>query len=662
MRRWLFTLLPLILVVASIAQSDRAEACGPGFPPTLLHDREQALLAPLNEPFFTQVQHLVDDLAPADPAFTAVFGEPEGVRAKGGDRERALYEAGAVAFNAHDHDTARAAFLALLALPDTERRHRSTWAAFMLGRLGDTASFDEVRALVAAGFKDDLGLAVASFGEQARQALPLHHPVGSVLPVDENLALVLYGRQARQGADGGISLLQMARDIIDVGGERLEHVASSVVGQRLLTAYAATRADERPIAVAAALDVLVKHDDVAWPDQLAAALYKQGRIDDATRFVAKAPSTPLGLWVRARLAMRAGNLDEARGLLAQASAAFPVVVPRSGPDKDGDGWAYWYFDGTNDITGRRRLLGEQGVLALARREYVFALEHFLKDDVWWRDAAFVAEKVLTIDELKAFVLAHPKYATPAPKDLPSLRSVLARRLARADRLAEAVAFIDDDATRAHVTRLQQLRTDMATDLAELPGAVRDAARLFAEAEILRATGLEVLGTELAPDWSLLGGAYEPWDEQNVDDDGKALPPQPPQPLSSSDERARITAAQPVPNQRFHYRGKAIAIAEQAAALLPHHSQAFAAIMCRATHYANGHDDEVQRLWRHYVAHGAIVVFTGAFGSSLPCPAPDFAVLADIERHRQRKLWLFGGVAAVAFVAALLAVLTARPRR
>ena len=450
--------------------------------------------------------------------------------------------------------------------------------------------------------------------------------------------------------------------ILDDGGDRLAHVASSVVGQRLLVTYAATRADERPINVGKALELLAKNDDCAWPDQLAAALYKQGRIDDATRFVAKAPTTPLGLWVRARLAMRKGDLDDARSLLAQASTAFPVVPAEAGPEQDEEGWAYWYYDGSDEVSGHRRLVGEQGVLALARGEYVFALERLLQEEVWWRDAAFVAEKVLTVDELKNFVATHPQWSAPAKQNRPSLRALLARRLARSDRLVEAADYVDNANTLLAVRRLEALHADEALDLADLPATVRRAARLFAESQILRTSGLEVLGTELGPDWSIFGGYYEPWDEQNLDDNGGPLPPQPASPLASADEQQRVKDAAPVPNRRFHYRATAISRAEEAAALVPPRSQAYAAILCEATHHANGRDSEVQRLWKQYVQRGAIVDFTGAFGSSLPCPPPDFATLAAADRKQQLKLWLGGGAAAIAFVFAVIAVLSSRRRR
>lgn len=662
MSRWLWSVLPLLVVVAGVVDSDSAEACGPGFPPSLLLDREQALQAPLNEPFVAQVMHLVDGLVPADPPYVAVVGEPDGVRDRGGEQERALYARGAVAFEANDLEGARAAFVELLALPAEQRHQRGTWAAFMLGRLGEEGRYAEVRRLVDDGFADELGLATASFGQQAREHLPSHHLIGSAVPIDENTALQFYGRQARLDREGATSLLHMVRDILDDGGDRLAHVASSVVGQRLLVTYAATRADERPINVGKALELLAKNDDCAWPDQLAAALYKQGRIDDATRFVAKAPTTPLGLWVRARLAMRKGDLDDARSLLAQASTAFPVVPAEAGPEQDEEGWAYWYYDGSDEVSGHRRLVGEQGVLALARGEYVFALERLLQEEVWWRDAAFVAEKVLTVDELKNFVATHPQWSAPAKQNRPSLRALLARRLARSDRLVEAADYVDNANTLLAVRRLEALHADEALDLADLPATVRRAARLFAESQILRTSGLEVLGTELGPDWSIFGGYYEPWDEQNLDDNGDPLPPQPASPLASADEQQRVKDAAPVPNRRFHYRATAISRAEEAAALVPPRSQAYAAILCEATHHANGRDSEVQRLWKQYVQRGAIVDFTGAFGSSLPCPPPDFATLAAADRKQQLKLWLGGGAAAIAFVFAVIAVLSSRRRR
>jgi hypothetical protein len=651
----------LIAALAVSSYAPRASACGPDFPPSLLSDREQALQAPIDEPFLVDVRHLGDGLAPADPAFVAVGEEPAGVRERGGPRERELYEAGAVAFHKHDVDAARAAFTALLQLPPDERRQRSTWAAFMLGRLGETARFAEVRALASEGFVDELGLAAASLGEEARVYLPGQAPAGSTVVADDATAITLYARQARVDPAGAISLLQVARTVIDEGGERLAKLAATPIGQRLLALYAATRAIERPNNTNRLLDVLAALDHVDWADQLAAALYRHGRVDEAARAVQQSPDTPLGTWVRAKLALRAGNTDEALALLAKAAAAFPAVPYQPSA-----------FDpGYGIIHGRVRVVGELGVLALSRRDYAFALERFLEDDVWWHDAAHVAEQVLTIEELIAFLAEHPAQAAPRhPRKVgeesierPSLRSLLARRLVRADRLDEAVTWIDDPVVLATLQQQIALRADTFADTAHLPRHLRHAANLAMEAKLVRTAGLQLMGSELAPDWAIYAGMYEPY--LPVDDDGNPLPPQPPSPLMSNNEQQRVSASAVVPQARFHYRLKAMKLLEQAADLVPPRSQAFAALLCQATHDASRHPDEVQRLWHRYLKEGAVVPFTNAFGASTACPAPDFDAIAEREAAlraaRLRKYGLGGSVVLGVVFVVVMALRRARQR-
>ncbi|HEY1097588.1 MAG TPA: hypothetical protein VGF99_01615 [Myxococcota bacterium] len=671
------SVLAAVLAVA-VVDGRRAEACGPGFPESLLHDRQRTLTAPLDEPFLAQTTHLADGLVPAEPtapAYVAVRFEDEGVRDRGGVEERRLYDDGARLFAANDVEGARVAFTSLLALPAEQRRERSTWAAFMLGRLGDVARFAEVRRLVDDGYVDGIGLAVGSLGEEARHHLTradgefLRNAHNDADLVDDSAALLLYARQARYGEDGGISLLNVARSIVDDGGPRLQTVAQTPIGQRLLALYGATRADERPEAVNAALDVLVAvGDGVAWPDQLAAALYKQGRIDEATRFAAITPTTPTALWVRARLAMKAGRLDEASALLAAAAKAFPEAPAMAPAVDDEDAWAWWYAEGTNPIAGRRRVHGEQGVLALARGEYVFALERFLAEDAFWRDAARVAERVLTVDELKQFVETHPPYAAPPAKNRrPDLRNVLARRLVRVGRLEEAATFTDDAKMKATVQRLHALRTDddsLAAEFAELTSDVKKAARHYAEAQLLRTQGLELLGSELEPDWAIFGGWYEPWDEVDYDDDGNVVPKPTTAPLVSADEQRRAKESVVTPTQRYHYRALAVAAVERAADTLPPRTQAYAAVLCHGTHFANGHDDVVKRLWQRYVHNGAVVDFAGAFGATMSdCPAPDFVKASAYERaHRYGWLRRVTPFSLVALVAIAVTVLVLRRRR
>ena len=122
----------LLLVVATVVGADRARACGPDFPPTLLGDRPSTLRDLPDGPFDEAMRHLVDDLVPDEraPDFRVVeCEEPAAARSHGGAAERALYDAGAAAWAARDFDRAASLFRQLLALPQASRQSRSTWAA-----------------------------------------------------------------------------------------------------------------------------------------------------------------------------------------------------------------------------------------------------------------------------------------------------------------------------------------------------------------------------------------------------------------------------------------------------------------------------------------------------------------------------------------------------
>ena len=647
-------LCPLALaLLLSLLHAERADACGPDFPPTLLDERKAVLTDLPDAPFVIDVRQLLDGLRDPDPRVVPVFGEPEGVRQRGGERERALYDEGARAFHARDEFKMRRgqdAFRALLALPAEERRHRSTWAAFMLGRMGHPELWAETRKLAAAGFHDELGLAAASFGEEARAHL--YPAVGA--SVDVVAAVTLYARQARAGDDsGGTSLLQVVREVVDDADEgRLRQLEGSAVGQRLLASYAWARGDERPECMRAIAVRLAGVTAVQWPDRLAAALYRFGAFDDARRVLRTAEQTPLSLWVQAKLALQAGDVDGARALLAAASRAFPPVVKKPPVGNHDDGGVVdgrWH---PLAPTPRARVLGEEAVLHLSRREYVLALHKLLQAEGFWQDAAHVAERVLTVDELRAFVVDQhiafqpgisEEWAWGDPRSQHNqLRSLLARRLLREGRPAEALPFFDDPALRLHVDAY----------LLALRGSVDDddellrAEALYALAQLTRSHGMELRGTELGPDWRIWGGHFDPtgWD----DDDDKDPSVPTPSPLVDVDEAQRAHAARPSPDERWHYRRVAMHLAEDAAGHVPPRSQAYAALLCQASRYAKRSPDDVARLWSLYVERGAAVDFTGAFGSfEIECPAPDFQAVREGRRANER--------AAVVDAAAPLAV-------
>jgi hypothetical protein len=658
-------LAPVAVVALALVGADDARACGPDFPPDLLHDRAATLKRLPDGPFDEGARHLVDGLVPKDPIFSRGVDDDTEVRARGGARERALYDEGARAFHAGDVDAATRAFKAVLALPAAERKSRSTWAAFMLGRLGDVRAFAQVRALAAAGFDDDLGLALSSFGEEARQWLParasqwaMGGAAGGPAP-DLERALVLYARQARAGDDSGVvSLLEIVRSHVrpvDIDGdgkddgdgyERVQPLMKSPVGRRLAALYVSTRPMEHVENSRHLLDAAVARDR-EWPDRLAAALYMHGKLNEAARLIgahARAGDTPLATWVKAKLAIADGRTDEARALLGRAAQSFPAA-PKS------DAW--WSSDAK---TPAARVLGEAAVLSLARGEYVRALDELLRAEAWWQDVAWVAERVLTTAELRAYVDQHvPAPPPPAPRvprtnsddddddddsgevdvddsgwgapqsQATSLRALLARRLVREGQPAAALAYFDDPTRKAAATQLVQLE-ERARD-ATLRGVDR-AEAYVALASLVRESGFDLRATELSPDFRVWGGYH------STDGDG------PHAELASmaieepERERARSTIVEPP--LRYHHRFIAAQHLEAAATFVPARSQAYAALLCQASRYARASTAIRDRLWLTYVRNGATVDFTSSFGSpEQQCPPPDFAAARTFRMPEPR---------------------------
>jgi hypothetical protein len=235
--------------------------------------------------------------------------------------------------------------------------------------------------------------------------------------------------------------------------------------------------------------------------------------------------------------------------------------------------------------------------------------------------------VLTVDELRRLVAAHG--ADPANRCQPELESLwddererglgdvgtrlrllLGRRLLRTGQGPQALEYFRgtpwEEPARRYVESLEQARSAWSD--------VEEARALYSAALLARTAGLELLGTERAPDWAVADGDFY------LGDEGVSPP------LNAEDTRV---AAHAVPNpRRFHYRSTAADLAEQAADLMPPRSQAYAALLCHAARFTFSSEPErVQRLWKTYVQRGASVGMD--FGQS--CPEPDF------DRVREQQL-------------------------
>jgi hypothetical protein len=675
-------------------------ACGPDFPQDLLADRKASLLELPDGTFAFEAAHLLprpdDHLRAAETDDTDAATEARNkaetaglttdevwrVNAMRTAQNRGAAEAtgaglapelldytlGALAFKAGDIAGANEHFEHVMALSPTERGRRGLWAQYMLARAymrsGDSehayAAFGQVRKHVMDGAADPLGLAVASFGEEARE----HWHRGDVVG-----AVNLYAQQAAHGSiSGRASLLFVARSLL-AHREQLDKALADPVSQRLLAAYFYTRSDEFALAwppagthveqsyslptdtapgsmdVAGFIAAVQQHglDHFDGADRMAAGLYRAGHYDLAALIAAKS-TTPLAAWVRAKLALRAGHQDVALREYAAAAKGFPVE----------ESWNSDIGYGTEVQSPHCRVETERGVIALGRGEYLEAMERlYAGASEHWPDAAYVAERVLTVDELKGFVdknvpaarksAASVTIGSLAATPAEQLRALLARRLLRLGRDDEALAYFDEPALHAKAVALIAARRDSGAW-----GRNARAQALFLQAKLTRQNGMELLGTELAPDMAVYDGSFE-------------MDPFPLKPADyvSSGESARVNASAVVPDMRYHYRGVAADLAEQAAGLVPARSQAYAAMMCSATAWVIDTDAKrANAIYHRYLREGAHVGWSKQFGRT--CPAPDFEAARWLPfkqhywaaRHWTKREWpflLIGlGVVVVAF--------------
>ena len=533
-----------------------------------------------------------------------------------------LYVAGAVAFATGDHQLAVEYFNKLLALPADQRPLRSTWAAYSKGRTwfamssagGDAVealelsrdAFRLARQLSIDGFSDPLELGVASLGEEAR----VLRTAG-----DWSGAIELYEAQNLHGsAVGYTSLKQLMNELAELPEAELAELLQHKAVQQLVTASLVSRqgwsfGDEPPNE-----KKLVKllqnstRGSLDNADRLAAMSYQQGDYAGAKAFLENAGDGGLAWWLRAKLAVRDGDKNAAAAAYSKAAQAFPQSEDwgyRRTPD-----WAY------EAVQPKCRVEGESAILALQRGEYLQAfVQLYRSNSVYWFDAATVAERVLTVEELKKYVddnVPAPPALTQQERDnyvplsvAASLRNLLGRRLLREGHYADAVAYFDnpDLQNKARLYGEQRLKADAAW------WPTKRASALYNAAWTAREWGMDILGYEMAPDYATFGGNYSLESaELKVG------------PLVSEAEVQRQVASEAKPDQRYHYRFVATKLAGRAADNLPHTSQAFAAVLCNAAGWNSSLEDQ-SALYQRYIKEGPFVPWAVDFGNQ--CPYPDF---------------------------------------
>lgn len=536
--------------------------------------------------------------------------------------ELKLYLAGAVAFGAGDPALAAGYFKKVLALPAEQRASRSTWAAYSLGRAlfamsveADAApdlleqsrkAFEQTRQLSIDGFSDPLELGVASLGEEARVV----RTAG-----DWNRAIELYATQNLHGSSVGYTSLKLLMaDLMTLPEDQVAELLKGQPVQQLVTASLISRLGwsfgDQPANEQKMIKLLQNstRGSLENADRLAAMNYQQGDYASAKAFLEHAGDGGLAWWLRAKLAVRDGDKIAAAAAYAKAAQAFPKNESwgeRRTPDYDYE-----------TLQPKCRVEGESAILALQRGDYLQAFDQLYRSQsIYWFDAATVAERVLTLEELKHYVDTQ----VPAPPPLSqqdrdnyvplpvaaSLRNLLGRRLLREGHYEEAPAYFDNVELQNKAKSYGILRKE--ADAAWWP--TTRAAALFNSAWAARTWGMEILGYEMAPDFATFGGNYSlESTELKVG------------PLTTEDEVKRQQASVAQPDERYHYRFIATALASRAADNLPHSSQAFAAVLCAAAGW-NSSPEEEHAFYQRHVKEGPYVDWAFHFGHQ--CPYPDF---------------------------------------
>lgn len=509
------------------------------------------------------------DPTPAIP-FSAKIEIPQGL-----PREFELYLRGTLDLQMGQRAEARKALQDLLALPADQRRFRAVWASFMIGKsyLGEDPSkaieaFRAARKLAADGASDSLGLSSSSLGWEARAELDRGNEVS---------AIRLYLEQHASGDSTALeSLALVCASLFDRrNSEDLRKLAMDPIAAPVMTGYLLSQGGlfrpkpsrERAIAWL----VVVEHSKIAQltgADRLAWAAYQIGDMTQAKRWIAKAaPESPITQWISAKLLLRDGKIGEAAAALAKAARAFPV-------DEQWDGLHGSYGPLDRKLHPADRVAAELGVLELSRNDYADSLNHLLKSG-WWLDAAYVAERVLTEDELIAFVDRNCPEGT-----FPQLRHLLARRLTRSGRWKEARQYFSP----ALRVKLDVYITAIRQGNDKRQPRTQRAAGFWIAAKIARYDGMDLMGTELAPDSFADSGAFPGSDVTDVrrGNHDQLFPRTP-------DEGQRADSSAPRPERRWHYRYIALDHAWAAAQLMPDGSDELAKLLCEAGNWVKVQD-------------------------------------------------------------------------
>ncbi len=437
-------------------------------------------------------------------------------------------------------------------------------------------SFVHTRKLAKADFADSIGLAAASYGWEARAELNQKHYAR---------AIELYLAQHASGDyTAAVSLRWVASSVLKEDDTVILKTARHKTGRQVINAhfvsgtgptrgYLGGKRKELLAKWFKAIDA-VNTKEIACADRLAWIAYQAGDFKAAARWLKKAPKDALiAQWIRAKLLLRDGKLDKAAEMLADVVRAFPN-------NKEN-----YHYRCRNERYSNNPAQGELAVLRMARGQYVEAMDLLIRGN-FWTDAAYVAERVLTPKELTAYV--DRTWPQTGKEELSEkredVRYLLARRLARLGRFKQARPYYPDEYLKVfdkYVTSLKRGRDPKQSK-------TNRAKSLWEAAKTARKDGMELLGTEVEPDWYVYGGGF---DEGSFAKRRNEAAKKNNAVLVTPDEKKRQKKHKINIEKRFHYRYIAANLGWDAAELMPDESDKTAKVLCEAGTWLKDRDPE-----------------------------------------------------------------------
>lgn len=519
--------------------------------------------------------------------------------------------------------------------PAAETRLRRAWAAWMLASTANDRAeavkwYREVIAMVENGAADSIGLLGGAYGwlstldAEGDPVESIRLTLMAVKAGQHRSITDLRNRCATIVAHPDDKVLAAAARDPEIRGLINIEAFAALDGPR----YSPIDEDEtQPLRRwLEALDAEVTGPD-ADATRIAWALYGSGRFDEAADWLKRGDdSDPLSGWLRAKLALRDGRIEEAKQELATSVEKARQDEPSWAPGNPLLDLPWYQAGDDRAASSQGRLLADLGMVELSRGEYDRSLEA-LAEGGYWEDAAYVAERVLTTDELidhlrqsapgwsaeaKSFWSgeeqvtpyggtyrfkgaadptrfeqgpAHGLFGPMTHHD--ELRYLLARRLAREWRFDDAREWMPPSMLPLydHYVALHRARRSgrhRGDDLAVIT---------WRQASIHRRWGMELFGTESGPDGHVHRGAFPVSDFAGQRADWKGAEPSV---LPVRNDEIRRVEAHQLPEgkrRRFHYRITAAEIAWKAGAALPANHPQLASIYNTAGQWLAVRDPE-----------------------------------------------------------------------